>query len=123
MSHLYLPSLPDYISQDLRFFCGVALRGGEKLCFDRTQVFLECATEVSSAAASNFNATRFSLVHQTCGQGADDEAEQRAKYYEPDRRICDGRPVRFEVHLCLHIFSSAEPELIKNTQDRERESA
>src|SRR4029453_19650825 len=42
---LYLPSLPDYISQDLRFFCGVALRGGEKLCFGRSQVFLECATE------------------------------------------------------------------------------
>ena len=66
---------------------------------------------------------RFPLVHQTCSQGADDEAEHRAKYYEPDRCICDGRPVRFESHLCLHILSSAEPELIKNAQDRERQSA
>ena len=63
------------------------------------------------------------VVHQTCGQGADDEAEHRAKYYEPDRCVCDGRAVRFESHLCLHILSSAEPELIKNAQDRERESA
>jgi hypothetical protein len=86
-------------------------------------VFLECATEFSSAAASNFNATPFSLVHQTCSQGADDEAEQRAKYYEPDRCISDDRPVRLESHLCLHILSSAEPELIKNAQDRERQSA
>ena len=31
--------------------------------------------------------------------------------------------MRFESHLCLHIRSSAEPELIKNAQDRERESA
>ena len=44
-------------------------------------------------------------------------------YYEPDRCICDGRLVRFESHLCLHIRSSAEPELIKNAQDRERQSA
>jgi len=107
----------------LRFFCGVALRGGGKLCFDRTQVFLECATEFSSAAASNFNATRFPLVHQPCSQDADDENEHRIKYNEPDRRICNGRPVRFESHLWLHILSSAEPELIKNTQDRERQSA
>ena len=59
----------------------------------------------------------------TCSQGADDDAEHRAKYYEPDRCICDGRPVRVESHLCLHILSSAEPELIKNAQDRERQSA
>ena len=65
----------------------------------------------------------FSLLHQICSQGADDEREHRIKYYEPDRCICDGRPVRFESHLCLHILSSAEPELIKNTQDRERQSA
>ena len=42
---------------------------------------------------------------------------------KPDRRICNGRPVRFESYLWLHILSSAEPELIKNTQDRERQSA
>jgi hypothetical protein len=65
----------------------------------------------------------FSLLHQICSQGADDEGEHRIKDYEPDRCICDGRPVRFESHLCLHIRSSAEPELIKNAQDRERESA
>ena len=47
----------------------------------------------------------------------------RTKYYEPDRCICDGRPVRFESHLCVHICSSAEPELIKNAQNRERQSA
>ena len=85
--------------------------------------FLNARRSFPSAAASNFNATRFSLVHQTCSQGADDEAEQRAKYYEPDRCICNGRPVRLESHLCLHILSSAEPELIKSTQDRERQSA
>jgi len=44
---LYFPSFKSDISEDLRFFCGVALRGGEKLCFDRTQVFLECAPEFS----------------------------------------------------------------------------
>ena len=66
---------------------------------------------------------RFPLVHQTCSQDADDEAEHRAKYYEPDRCICDGRPVRLESDLCLHIPPSAEPELIKNAQDRERQSA
>ena len=71
----------------------------------------------------DLNAPCFSLLHQTCSYGADDEAEQRAKYYEPDRCICDGRPVRLESHLWLHILSSAEPELIKNTQDRERQSA
>jgi hypothetical protein len=78
---------------------------------------------VPSAATSNFNAARFTLLHQTCSQGADDDAEHRAKYYEPDRCICNGRPVRFESHLCLHILSSTEPELIKNAQDRERQSA
>ena len=31
--------------------------------------------------------------------------------------------MRFESYLCLHILSSAEPELIKNAQDRERQSA
>ena len=31
--------------------------------------------------------------------------------------------MRFESYLCLHIISSAEPELIKNAQDRERQSA
>lgn len=31
--------------------------------------------------------------------------------------------MRFESYFCLHILSSAEPELIKNTQDRERQSA
>ena len=75
------------------------------------------ATPAARAAA------RFYLLHQTCSQGADDETEHRIKYYEPDRCICDGRPVRFESHLCLHILSSAEPELIKNAQDRERQSA
>ena len=78
---------------------------------------------VSCAATSDFNAPCFSLLHQTCSYGADDEAEHRTKYYEPDRCICDGRPVRFESHLCVHIFSSAEPELIKNAQNRERQSA
>ena len=78
---------------------------------------------VPSAATSNFNAARFTLRHQICSHGADDDAEQRAKYYEPDRCISDGRPVRFESHLCLHILSSTEPELIKNAQDRERQSA
>ena len=76
-----------------------------------------------SAATSNFNAARFTLLHQTCSQGADDEDEHRIKYNEPDRRICNGRPMRFESYLWLHIPSSAEPELIKNTQDRERQSA
>ena len=76
-----------------------------------------------SVATFNFNAARCSLLHQTCSQGADDDAEHRAKYYEPDGCLCDGRPVRFESHLCLHILSSAEPELIKNAQDRERQSA
>src|SRR4030095_5705839 len=76
-----------------------------------------------SAATSNFNAARFTLLHQTCSQGADDEDEHRIKYNEPDRRICEGWPVRFECCLCLHGRSSAEPELIKNAQDRERESA
>ena len=71
----------------------------------------------------DFNAPCFSLLHQTCSYGADDEAEHRTKYYEPDRCICDGRPVRFESHLCVHICSSAEPELIKNAQNRERQSA
>jgi hypothetical protein len=65
----------------------------------------------------------FLILHQTCSQDADDETEHRIKYYEPDRCICDGRPVRFESHLCLHILSSAEPELIKNAQDREGQSA
>ena len=36
--------------------------------------------------------------------------------------VTDG-PCVSESHLCLHILSSAEPELIKNTQDRERQSA
>jgi hypothetical protein len=71
----------------------------------------------------DFNAASFSLVHQPCSQGADDEDEHRIKYDEPDRRICDGRPVCLKSHLCLHIFSSAEPELIKNAQDHERQSA
>ena len=31
--------------------------------------------------------------------------------------------MRFESYLWLHILSSAEPELIKNAQDRERQSA
>jgi hypothetical protein len=65
----------------------------------------------------------FSLVHQPCSQGADDEDEHRIKHNEPDRRVCNGGPVRFESYLCLHIVSSAEPELIKNAQDRERQSA
>ena len=65
----------------------------------------------------------FSLVHQPRSQGADDESEHRTKHNEPDRRICDGRAVRLESYLCLHILSSAEPELIKNAQDRERQSA
>jgi hypothetical protein len=78
---------------------------------------------VPSAATSNFNAARFTLLHQTCSQGADDEDEHRIKYNEPDRCICDGRSVRSEGHLCLHILSSTEPELIKNAQDRERQSA
>ena len=70
-----------------------------------------------------FNAASFSLVHQPCSQDADDEDEHRIKYNEPDRRICNGRPMRFESYLWLHIPSSAEPESIKNTQDRERQSA
>ena len=70
-----------------------------------------------------FNAASFSLVHQPCSQDADDEDEHRIKYNEPDRRICNGRPMRFESYLWLHILSSAKPELIKNTQDRERQSA
>jgi hypothetical protein len=74
-------------------------------------------------APSDFNVASFSLVHQPCSQGADDESEHRIKYNEQDRRICDGRPVRFESYLCLHILSLAEPELIKNAQDRERQSA
>jgi hypothetical protein len=65
----------------------------------------------------------FPLVHQPCSQDADDENEHRIKYNEPDRRICNGWPVRFESHLCLHILSSAEPEFVKNAQDRERQSA
>jgi hypothetical protein len=65
----------------------------------------------------------FSLVHQPCSQGADDESEHGTKYNEPDRRICDGRPVHFESYFCLHILSSAEPKLIKNAQDREHQSA
>ena len=71
----------------------------------------------------DFNAASFSLVHQPCSQDADDEDEHRIKYNEPDRRSCNGRPMRFERYLCLHILSSAEPELIKNAQDRERQSA
>jgi hypothetical protein len=71
----------------------------------------------------DFNAASFSLVHQPCSQDADDEDEHRIKYNEPDRRICNGRPMRFETYLWLHILSSAEPELIKNAQDRERQSA
>jgi hypothetical protein len=71
-----------------------------------------------------FNAACFSLGHQPCSQGgADDEAEHRTKYNEPDRRNYDGRLMRFRHYLCLHILSSAEPELIKNAQDRERQSA
>ena len=31
--------------------------------------------------------------------------------------------MRFESYLCLHILTSAEPELIKNAQDRKRQSA
>jgi hypothetical protein len=76
-----------------------------------------------SAATSNFNAVRFSLLHQTCSQGADDEAEHGAKYHQPDRCICDSRRVRFESYLCLHILCSTEPQLIKNAEDRESESA
>ena len=76
-----------------------------------------------NAATSNFNGARFSLLDQACNQEADNDAEHRAKYYEPNRCICDGRPVRFESHLCLHPLSSAEPELIKNAQDRESQSA
>jgi len=71
----------------------------------------------------DFNAAPFSLVHQPCSQGADDEDEHRINYDEPDRRSCDGRPMYFETYLCLHTVSSAEPELIKNAQDRERQSA
>jgi hypothetical protein len=71
----------------------------------------------------DFNAASFSLVHQPCSQDADDEDEHRIKYNEPDRRICNGRPMRFESYLWLHILSSAEPELIKNAQDRKRQSA
>jgi hypothetical protein len=74
-------------------------------------------------APPDFNAACFSLVHQPCSHGADDEHEHRIKYNEPDRRTCEGRPVRFESYLCLHIRSSAEPELIKNAQDRDRQSA
>ncbi len=76
---------------------------------------------VCCVAPLDFNAA--SLVHQPCGQDADDEDEHRIKYNEPDRRICNGRLMRFESYLCLHIVSSAEPELIKNAQDRERQSA
>ena len=94
-----------------------------ELCFDRTHVFLEMRTESSRVATCNFVAACFCLLHQQCSQDADDEDEHRAKYNEPDRRICDGRPVHFETYLSLHILSSAEPELIKNTQDRERQSA
>ena len=70
-----------------------------------------------------FNAASFPLVHQPCSQDADDKNEHGIKYNEPDRRTCNGRAVRFESYLWLHILSSAEPELIKNTQDRQRQSA
>jgi hypothetical protein len=70
-----------------------------------------------------FNAASFSLVDQPCSQGTDDEHEHRIEHNEPDRRSCGSRSMRFESYLCLHIVSSAEPELIKNAQDRERQSA
>jgi hypothetical protein len=70
-----------------------------------------------------FNAASFSLVDQPCSQGADNEPEHRIKYNEPDRRICDSRPVCLQSHLCLHIPSSTEPELIKNGQDHECQAA
>jgi hypothetical protein len=75
------------------------------------------------SVAPEFNAVPVSLVDQPCSHGAGHEHEHRIKYNEPDRRTCEGRPVRFESYLCLHILSSAEPELIKNAQDRERQSA
>jgi hypothetical protein len=71
----------------------------------------------------DFNAASFSLVHHTCSQDANDEEEHRIKYNEPDRRVCHGRPMRFESYLWLHILSSAEPELINNAQYNEGESA
>jgi hypothetical protein len=74
-------------------------------------------------APPEFNAVPVSLVHQPCSHGADDEHEHRIKYNEPDRRICNGRPMRFESYLWLHILSSAEAELIKNAQDRDCQSA
>jgi hypothetical protein len=74
-------------------------------------------------APPEFNAVPISLVHQPCSHGADDEDKHRIKHNEPDRRSCDGPPVRFESYWWLHIVSSAEPELIKNAQDRERQTA
>ena len=38
------------------------------------------------------------LVHQPRSQSADDEDEHRIEHNEPDRRSCDGRPMRFESH-------------------------
>jgi hypothetical protein len=70
---------------------------------------------------SDFNAT--SLVHQPCSQAVDDEPEHRINHHEPERSTCDRWAVRFASCLCLHIVFSAEPELIKNTQDRERQPA
>lgn len=66
---------------------------------------------------------RIGLTHQPCIQGADDEAEHWTKHHQPNRNICDGRPVRFDCCLCLHNGSLGEPELIQNTHYHERQAA
>ena len=91
------------------------------LCWFSPQISVLLASHLCCVTPLDFNAA--SLVHQPCGQDADDENEHRIKYDEPDRRISGGRPMRCESYLCLHILSSAEPESIKNTQDRERQAA
>src|SRR4030095_12246489 len=85
-------------------------------CWFSSEISVPLASSVFAGAAS------FSLVHQPCSQDAADQGEHRIKYYEPDRRICNGWPMRCERDLWLHIRSSAQPELIKNAQDRERQS-
>ena len=62
------------------------------------------------------------LTHQPCIQGADHEAEHRAKHHGPDRYICDGWPVRFDC-LCLHNRPLADPELIQDTDYDDRQRA
>ena len=96
---------------------------GASSCWLSSEISVPFAFILCCVTPPEFNAASFSLVHQPCSQDADDEDEHRIKYNEPDRRICNGRPMRFESYLWLHILSSAEPELIKNTQDRERQSA